>query len=913
MIELTIDNRVVDLNDNTTLTFNKQLQSPSTIESLSGEYSFTFNLPMTPNNNQIFNFANDIASINKFKRTYNVDINVDYVQTFKGTLQINSIDEDGYGCNVYVYKLQSLDDLFEDSTMAAIKWEVDYKQDETINAENAKEQPPIIYPLVSYGQFQKLSDENGNYTSIWNIDSTNKLYNENFLPSPNLIQTLKKCFELTNYEVDGDIFYDNIIKNMYLSTNIDDKQDLIYPYGLRGSKSMGYVNVKGHFNNYVGTNAENLERAQCITKELTDKLFPIGDEINRQYNFTSYNTYNVFNIISNEDNLRFGSVEEVTPDGKDATSMWRLNRIVIPSDGFYKIKFSIKNAKVQSPLGASQLPIQQWVNDGSVHLQNKTIFINSDNMFFELHLLRNTDVAEYEKSIAPHYCLDNVVNKGQDYKQFSIYPHELEPTLTPSSDIFEYSGGYSPQRNKTIAYDPRVSNDFICGVTKTNVYNHPSVMKNGYSWDKGCTDVPKVRTNVDGYYGIKQSGPNYSPNGEYMDKYTELTDYNKNTLKNGNPNTLDESNLSFNTEIGAIMYLEKNDFLQLHMIARKYDYPYYSGDPTYDVMMNDIPIEFDFDISVEAFSKKNVDIENDTILDWNITTHFPSKLQVNTFFNEKTKIKDFIQNVVDLFNLSMTQNGNTIYLNKQVSAIDKPYIVPITNYSKFTYDRLEVPKSMQVKFTTDEDEYGFVNSVPTEHIDDYNWQSYADIGSERVDIGGDAERLEKTRKFSYSWYKQFTVVRIVNGANIRRTIRIPIIAKDEWMIDKWNMDENMKEDGMGLTQRLWFKGTIDQLTSYGLYDINSKLQIKHLSLSNVYDGFSLDLKYDTTNDNILNKFYNFIRTNGDTIKINCRISANDYMLIANGAHILFEDNEFQPISVEYSTDGEAVIEAVYLI
>ena len=913
MIEISIDKQIIELSDNASITLSSTLRTIGRIETLDGEYSFSFDIPTTPKNNKIVGFKNDLDTLNKFNANYKVLINIDDAQIFEGSLLINSITKDSYSCNVYINKINTISEIFGDTRLTDIQWEIDYQQDITINEENAKENPEVIFPLISYGQFQK-EQKDGKYTSIFSIDETTKLYNENFLPCPNLLTLVKKCFELKGYNVEGDFFQDENIKKIYLSTNISDKQDFLYPYGIHTVKSMGYCQVNGFFTNYY-SNSTGYHQCPCVQYDLENPQFRVKDNTNNiEYNWTKYNSYNIFNQIANYPNTGYGSFNVINPDGKDKTSMWKKNRIVIPTDGYYKVSLKFENATYVTH---NDLKYKIWVlpeRTRPLEQQEQTIANNSDNMYAEIQLLKNTDSAEF-KTISPYDNLDTFATTSYAYNQFSSYPHEKQSVRVVSTEDNPYPGGYCAQNGKCLAFDPSVNNNFIMGISKFGKYHYTSVMKNGRSWDSTCADINYVRTDVAPYYGIRHYYPNGGststrPGMRYEPILTE--NFNKNTLPNGSGNTIYTNNVTLNSEITAIMYLKKNDWLQLHMISRVFDYPVKPADWNRNSdLIEDAHLNFTFNLEVQAFSPNNVNLEDDTVFDWNNESRFPTKLQINSFLNQDTKISDFIENVIQTFNLSYSQNNNNIILNFQKNKTSQTSAIDLTNrLIDYDFEKIDFPYSMQLKFDVDEDEYGFINSVPSDKIDLSNWKDYADTGSENIILNGMEGEDEVQSDFSYCWYKDFNV----QTTNYNGKITIPIIAKEEWMTNGYNVAENMKEDGYSLTQRMFFKGTQDNNITYGLYDINGTLQIKHLPLYNVNNNFELSFKKQTTsNQTILTNYFDTdYATNIHYFNLTCYITAQEYNLLKNGTNVIFNDNEYQVVEIEYSSDGECNLKLITL-
>lgn len=927
MIEISIDKQIIELSDNASITLSSTLRTIGKIETLDGEYSFSFDIPTTPKNNKILGFKNDLDTLNKFNANYKVLINIDDAQIFEGSLLINSITKDSYSCNVYINKINTISEIFGDARLTDIQWEIEYKQDITINEENAKENPEVIFPLISYGQFQK-EQKDGKYISIFSIDDSTKLYNENFLPAPNLLTLVKKCFALKGYNVGGDVFNNENIQKIYLSTNISDKQDFIYPYGKNydgggnGKKSMGYCRVVGYFTNYYGNDTYR-NQASHITGDLSEPQFQIRAQTSSQYNWTKYNSYNIWNIITNEGGRGFGTIDVVDPDGEDKTSMWRQNRIVIPTDGYYKIQLKSEYIPGSSFGGFNSigrdLKFMLWKTPDRHRPPELTEYSfknNSDQMFVEVHLLKNTDFAEY-KPIIPYTYMQYMMNwetgaAYRAYNEYPVYPHEPKDKWEESTEANPYPGGYCPQYLNCLAYDPSVNPNFIMGFTKSNLYKFTSVIKNGRSWDSTCADVNYVKTNVPPYYGIRLESQ--SGSGRLGFKRTpELTsDYQSNNLRNGSSNTIDDNNYSFQTNIEAIVYLKKNDWLQLHMITRKFDNPVSpEGANRNSDDIDDAYVGFPFEIKVSAFGDKSSNLDDDDYFDYNTPSHFPTKLQIGSFLNSETKISDFIENFIKTFNLSYSQNNNTVYFNLQKNNKQNTSTIDLTNrIIKYDFEKIEFPYSMHLKFDINEDEYGYVNSVPSDKIDLPDWKDYADVGSEKIILNGMEGEDEVKSDFSYCWYKDFNV----KTANYNGQITIPVIAKDEWMTDGYKVEDNMKNDGYSLKQRMFFKGIQDNNITYGLYNINGDLQIKHLPLYNVNNNFELSFKKQTTsNQTILTNYFDTdYATNIHYFNLTCYITAQEYNLLKNGTNVIFNDNEYQVVEIEYSSDGECNLKLITL-
>ena len=144
------------------LRINNVVYNPTEINSTQAEYSFSFNLPTTPTNNKIFDYANELAKVNKFKNTYNSEVYVDGVLIFSGSLRIQSIKKGFYNVNLVNIKINTVEDIFGDMVLSDLKWYIPFTGTNSINIHNADQNSKVIFPLVSYGVFQK-SPKNTEY------------------------------------------------------------------------------------------------------------------------------------------------------------------------------------------------------------------------------------------------------------------------------------------------------------------------------------------------------------------------------------------------------------------------------------------------------------------------------------------------------------------------------------------------------------------------------------------------------------------------------------------------------------------------------------------------------------------------------------------------------------------------------
>lgn len=912
--------------DSLNLRFNNMFAEPSKISTIQTEYSFSFTLPITKTNNKIFDYANILSKRNKFNKRFKTHVNVDGILIFDGELILQSITKEGYKCNLYINRLNTIDKIFGDTTLNQItNWKIQYNQNETINNINSiqdinYDNADVFFPLVSYGMFQKKPTSNETYTSKHLIDDYATLYNENFYPSHNLLKLVEKCFEHKGYTVDGDIFDDEVLKRIYISTNLADGQDPLYNYGYN---NMGKVAFSFEWTNYDkvldGTSAKQeyiFRAATSIDADLDVPKFSVGAGTDG-ITYNNWTTNNVYDIWSSQ---LIKNIEFQTPNN----ILWRENRIVAPTNGFYKIRLELDyNIDQSEQFNRYIYKRPQKIRD----VVRETIASGTtwtfDDFFTEFQLVRNSEDGLDCKNIVPD-AVDSL-SANTEYNKHSAYPHEKPEKYTLSTESDPYPFGYIPQNYKTLNYDPSVNKNFLMGCTTSGAYTYTSVIKNGRSWDATCSDETMSRTNSEPYFGVKVEP---KTNEEIQSTYRgrvwkpvpELTSgdnvYGTNTLPNATT-TITRTNTSAHTVIEAIVYLQKNDMVQLKMLQRQWlnvaaedsDDSSSRTSTRRNGYQTDAKINLKGKIMFECFSPDNIGITSDEF-NWLNESRFAKELDLAEFLPSDEKMSDFINNFIKEFNLSYQQDGKNISLNKQKIDLNPKNAVDLTN--RVSDDEIEMlaidyPSQMYLEYTLEEDERGFYISAERNATDEQmlsnNWKDYADKGYDIINIIDDeyASESKLTTKTSYNWFEDFTIAQ--DGQNTK--VSIPIIAKDEWMIDGFKDAEFMKLDGYNLKRRYWFPSNLTNAYVKLNGDENRKTYIK--LTTDTYDNVNLSYKIgDGTNDTLLTKFFNiFFDADTNYIQFSCYLTTIEYVAIKNGSNILIDGDVYIPVELQgYDAAGK---------
>ena len=406
------------------------------------------------------------------------------------------------------------------------------------------------------------------------------------------------------------------------------------------------------------------------------------------------------------------------------------------------------------------------------------------------------------------------------------------------------------------------------------------------------------RYNCGGYYGVNWNGEN----SEYNWKSTT---FNSNNYP-GAPLDLVENDGAFKKKchVSCVVWLNRNDMLSLKVVERKYEGATYTESewPNRETQYN--PHYFSVvsgSVKVSAYSPNVGDLTS-TDLNYNNDTKFDKDLNLGQFLNKEVKQSDFINNFIKAFNLTVQQNGNNVNLNKNYIDFTR-MLTPINLdnrvYNKnITIEPIDYPSSMQINYNIDDEEAGFYNSVPYPEINYDNWKDYADVGSEKVQMttNEDAQESDASLTNSYTWYANFkynnyaddntTILNVIN-------LSLPIISKDEYMIENYKYEESMKVDGKGLPQRWWFRQPVNMDVQFETVNnafVNPSIPI------NTKDGFTLNYKND--DNTLLTRYFNITAyTSSDMIEFECYLSPDEYILLKKGAPIQINSDIYYTCSI----------------
>lgn len=977
LIELWVNGNKVELEDqkSVSMRFNNVLFDPTKISSNQAEYSFEFEVPATKKNNVIFDYANNLSKLNKFHQRYNAEVYADGTVIFSGTITINGFKDNKYSLNLVSVKVYSLDEIFGDMTMNQIKdWKITFNGVQTINTLNGAPNPDVVFPLVSYGVFQKdpyqSDDIASDYTSKYDIDEWSRFYVEDFYPSHNMLVTLKKAFESKGYKVGGDVFNHPYLKDIYMSVNLADEQSPDYNVG---NPRFGKADVNVTFTSSYG---------KAYGQELNFPYFQAynpraegGPETN--YNWTSIDVFST---------LMDGTVTS----NQSPSYMYHPHNgiIVIPADGWYKIELSASTViDTTSAITAAQHIIDMNTSESSYEDITMDVGIGEVTPI-EIQLVRNYDdnieLIKGKKNrryvngncTEEYYYISTVFRRENIVDWLTCFPHEDPYSAnlpTEENDLktrnkksrlggnrsdgaSSSSGSYSSGNNDTsesgnfsgrrgtrggtidptgggrnyspldygyvyndgeiMCFDQAVTDTFICGLSSLS-NGVAAVMKNGYSWSPITAEKNEIFAPVIGYsMASREAG-----SGNIV--YTQ-TKHNENSYINtpiiGRCNI---TNNSMNGSVSCMVWLNKNDKLELMAIQRGYE-DSVGNKVTYTSTTN-------AHLVIEAFSNRS---QNQLLAShdnrYEATIEFDERLNLPNFFNKDKKISEWIQNVIDAYNLEVIQNGNTVEINtKKKANADMIAAVEMddrANSANAEAKVIDYPKTMAVKYKIDADEWGFEQSAENTIMADNSitdkdsilndedaWKEYGDSGYTIIKLNDDTyetSNSDKSLQFSYTWYQNFNWYAVDSAftktSDNAVTLKLPCISKYEYMIDGYSYEESMKHDGYGLAQRFWFrpKGTNCYVWTR-TYPTERVMIYEPTNLYTNYQDVYFNLSYKDTENSILTEFFNikaYLASN--FVEIEVYISADEYNRIKNGSLVHFDSDLYIPVEISgYDPSG----------
>lgn len=256
-LELIIDDRVrLDFEnpEDLSIRLNRIVDDLRNPSKKFGDFSYSFTLPFTKNNNRVFSNMNTFDTQNKFvAKTFQAKVILNDDTLLQGELVVNEILQDGYKCVLYS-AFKSLADQLKsrdlvDLNFTSIEWDFENTIEEYNNATGANtitsENSDICFPLIFYNTqhvpYGILSDIVGEEDAdIFNLDPLYKLttfYNtyqtsgssdlngvfyHQLPPAVFVKNTLKQIFKDAGFALSSSLFTDRTFNNLITPFTGDD-------------------------------------------------------------------------------------------------------------------------------------------------------------------------------------------------------------------------------------------------------------------------------------------------------------------------------------------------------------------------------------------------------------------------------------------------------------------------------------------------------------------------------------------------------------------------------------------------------------------------------------------------------------------------------------------------------------------
>ncbi len=255
MIELYIDGKLVDLENDIDISLQKEFDTDEGNAVSDAEFSYTVRLPITDVNKVIFGFVDTFDVSGKFSRVFDARLVADGTKILEGKFRLSEVSYEGYKGNLYSPKKRAVSDVLGDRMLSAITphYQMIGNLDEVRKINNyvanldSSDIPQLQYrdrhicfPYVLWRVPYNvdLTAQTLNY-DMYTQDlkyGHHTMWADNVMPSFNVLSVLKDVFATEGYRVIGNIFDDVKFNDLYQTmqyTYADYKQKQEIPYYLK--------------------------------------------------------------------------------------------------------------------------------------------------------------------------------------------------------------------------------------------------------------------------------------------------------------------------------------------------------------------------------------------------------------------------------------------------------------------------------------------------------------------------------------------------------------------------------------------------------------------------------------------------------------------------------------------------------
>lgn len=752
-IEIYINNQLCDLDSpNISMRFKRQFINPSDLNTKDAQKSYSITFPTTPINNEIFSYKNVEEVRDKFGKIYDkVKVYINSVKVFDGKFLLSEISQRYYKGNLVIPVPVTSKDVFGDTMLNnAGTWEINnFMGFEGISQYNLMDKSSVIFPLALYGLLPKSPNENGEFTAKDIYDDSVTLGLDDFLPSVNCIDMLKKIFANFKYNLSGTALSDDRLANLYMSYKNPNEYE--FDWGVGSMIVDGQWRHYDYQSNKLETKFEkNIDRKQYVC--------------------------NIFNSRNN-------NIKTITDTGGNINIKDDRTTIIIPRSGLYKIRLHntiIRNDNDFTPM------FRMGVKPGT---------FNDAPM--EVQLVRNLDKPLTEINFNNKFSQDNINQSIND--DSAIFPQPDRVNFIDPKQDKNFLCGHSFGRHS----DEDYRNPLNGG------YCNPMAITGGRSWDfddgNGVSDraysatyspTYKNRESVDGLKFIvdlqnantqtwRDSDTQASgevrqivwlEKGDRLDLITTTT-YTPGSGLNPSPYIY---GYSVNYILEVIPFYHYLEWLKVDVNGNS------TAAMDWNYNKEDNPNDKGF------FVENQIDL----------IKSLPSEIKVN----------DWIDNFCKAFNLILYNTGGNNFnldLKDRGTVRNTSIIIDLDNkvsVSQSTNQPLNLPYVYELGFTVDTNEEGYYRSITELNEQGEPILGTGDGGGGEFPTGSNnTSKISQTSNFSYCWYKD---IRYTKDGSV---LSLPVITDKEVWEHDYDYKEMLSKLYFDKGQRFWYKSGTKEL------------------------------------------------------------------------------------------------------
>lgn len=898
-IELYIENKIVELDNEFNLRLNKEFYETEALTTTDVSYSFTVNIPTTQHNKEIFSYVDTEEVPNKFGQVYNATLFVNSTLIMDGKYINNEIDGDYFQGNLYTPSQKQLKDILGDITLNQIVAHNfnlnDWNDLYNINASylfNQNKDNHIIFPYVLYNLPYMVSTTTDKYTqqhsykngASWNID--------NLLPAFKVASVLKDCFKTFNLNLEGNIFTDSRFTQLYQT--------------------------------YQGKHEDYMAKRES----------PFVCSFNLKYQTRLNNNNDSFiSEISAKDGIQAYSTdlclsENTVITGKDDkyNMITSNNYIKIPKTGWYRI----------GSYGQFYYPTtwkDRWKQSNRVHVsgcESKKDKSYLDNKPLEFQINRSSSGTFSTPTYLGIYGFDPTqpnVDAGYEkswYDGWVRYPsgtyfpqNQRTLTINDSNDVitdYFVAGARFGQRDINQHHgndrglkggmlycnpDPNKMDANYQSSSENYLYKY-SMSNSTYGWQTANPMLRGIGENIRAFHtssGYNRLDIDQDDNGNYQKNWTLNTNYNQRTINGlGNSIAISQSNSKGTWDLEQVIWLEKGEYLNMNLIMPTQFYgdkcKWYERCPSGYKHQSTCCVNTNINTSIRvAYINSNADWDYQTemVPDWNQLA-LPKTTNVNSML-PNIKVNDYLNNLIQTFNLKLSKvNSNTYSLdtpnlkNEIGEIID---IQPYVDINKNKYSRIDLPSEYQFLFKNNLEEEGYLqkgenNLMPQYYTGNATYSNPANTSNSVI---------KKESIFSFNWYKNINWV-----TNTTTVLSTPVIGNAEIWNDSLTylqaLDKGLYTDN---TFRLFYADR----NTYFFAEISPSEVLYLIKANDVNADNRLRLTFDKNEPlSITNQMFDVKLSTGHQVETSCFLPNQLYNKIKNNSRIKMNDSLYKVSSIE---------------